>query len=549
MSHSKVEYIRDQTDSVSISDKAQLQQELFNNDDFENYAYLDQPWWKYSHFRWLHFYVFLITLTSTSNGYDGSMLNGFQSLEIWNKHMGNPEGSVLGALSNGTTFGSIISFAVASYLSDKFGRKACIIGGLIVTIIGAILQGASYNYAFFLISRIIIGIGFSVAMCSSPSLIAELSYPSYRATCTACYNTLWYFGAIIAAWVTYGTRNINGANAWRVPSYLQGFLPLVQLSMVWMVPESPRFLISKGKSEQARRILHKYHTGSSEDERAHRLVEFEMREIEAALELEKVYSTTRFIDFVRIPTFRKRLFLIVFTAWIMQLSGNGLVSYYLNKVLDSIGITSATKQLQINGCLMIYNFFISVFAACIVYQFRRRTVFLSCISGMLVTYIIWTALSAINQKRNFEQKSLANGVLAMIFLYYLAYNFGANGLPYLYITEILPYSHRAKGINIFSVCQNIILVYNGFVNAIAMEAIEWKYYIVYCCIIAVELVVVYLFYVETYGYTLEEVAKVFGDDATTTLQVVSSPVDKLAVEHAENAENTSSASSKQVLQV
>ncbi|KAK6461682.1 general substrate transporter [Scheffersomyces coipomensis] len=537
----KVGYIKDQNDSVSITGNIQLQQEFLNSEDVENYLYHDKPWWRHSHFRWLHFYIFIVTITSTSNGYDSSMLNGFQSLSTWNIKMGHPEGSVLGALSNGTTFGAIAAFSIASWLSDKYGRKKCIAGGVSIIIIGAILQGASTNYAFFLCSRIVLGIGFGIATCSSPSLIAELSFPSYRPTCTACYNTLWYFGAILAAWITYGTRNIKGDNAWRVPSYLQGFFSLVQVIFIWMVPESPRFLISKGKVEQARKILHKYHTGSSEDERAHRLVDFEIREIEAALELEKVYSTTRFVDFVKIPTFRKRLFLILFTAWIMQLSGNGLVSYYLNKVLDSIGITSPTRQLEINGCLMIYNFVISVVMACVVYKFKRRTVFLICISGMLTTYIIWTALSAINQKTNFEHKGLANGVLAMIFLYYLSYNFGANGLPYLYITEILPYSHRAKGLNLFQVTQNIILLYNGFVNAIAMEAIEWKYYIVYCCILACELVIVYFTFVETYGHTLEEVAKVFGDDPTTGITFAdnstSSPAEKVEIEHAEHADS------------
>ncbi|KAK6198457.1 general substrate transporter [Scheffersomyces amazonensis] len=531
---------KEQTDSGSISDQIELQQNYLNNDDIQNYIYLDKPWWKYSHFRWLHFYIFLITLTSTNNGYDSSMLNGFQALETWNKHMGYPEGSILGALSNGTTFGVICSFPFASFVSDKFGRKNCIICGSSITIIGAILQGASYNYAFFLISRIILGFGFGISVVSAPNLIAELSYPSYRATCTSCYNALWYFGAIIAAWVTYGTRNIVGAYSWKVPSYLQGFLPLVQVVFFFMVPESPRYLISKGKIEKARHVLHVYHTGADEDERAYRFVEFEIKEIEAALELEKIYSSSRYVDFVSIPSFRKRLFLTFFTAFIMQLSGNGLVSYYLNKVLDSIGITGTKQQLQLNGCLMIYNLVIAIFSASIIYKFKRRTVFLVCITGMLITYIIWTALSAINQKRNFEQKSLANGVLAMIFLYYLAYDFGANGLPYLYVTEILPYSHRAKGMNLFQVFQNIILLYNGFVNPVAMQAIEWKYYIVYCCILAFELVMVYLFYVETFGCTLEEVARVFGDDGTVTLKKFSTPDEKLASEHAENATNVSS---------
>lgn len=152
---------------------------------------------------------------------------------------------------------------------------------------------------------------------------------------------------------------------------------------------------------------------------------------------------------------------------------------------------------------------------------------------MLVFYVIWTILSAINQQRNFEQKSLGNGVIAMIFFYYLAYDIGANGLPFLYITEIMPYSHRAKGMNIFTVSQNIIIIFNGFVNPIAMDAIEWKYYIVYCCILAVEVITVLFTFVETSAYTLEEVAKVFGDDPGQTLIHLSSAPPKPEVGHIE----------------
>ncbi|KAM9930451.1 hypothetical protein OXX80_009390, partial [Metschnikowia pulcherrima] len=126
---------------------------------------------------------------------------------------------------------------------------------------------------------------------------------------------------------------------------------------------------------------------------------------------------------------------------------------------------------------------------------------------------IWTILSALNEQRHFEDKGLANGVLAMIFFYYFFYNVGINGLPFLYITEILPYSHRAKGLNLFQFSQFLTQIYNGYVNPIAMDAISWKYYIVYCCILFVELVIVFFTFPETSGYTLEEVAQVFGDEA------------------------------------
>ncbi|KAK6199617.1 general substrate transporter [Scheffersomyces amazonensis] len=537
-------------ESGSISEKVQLQQQALNDEDINNYLYLEKPWYKYSFFWLLHFYVFLITLTSTNLGYDGSMLNGLQSLEDWNKSMGYPTGSILGALSNGNTFGVLLCFPFASYVSDRFGRKRVIMVGASLNVIGAVLQGASYNYAFFLISRIILGFGFGISTVSAPSLIAEISYPRYRDTCTAIYNSFYYLGAIMAAWITYGTRNISNGYSWKIPSYLQGFLPLVQLLLFFLVPESPRYLLSKGKVDRARKILHKFHTGADEDERAHILIEFEIKQIQSALEMEKLYSSSRYADFFKIPSFRKRLFLTSFTAFLMQLSGNGLVSYYLNKVLDSIGITGTKRQLEINGCLNVYNIVISWAAASVCYRFKRRFMFLTSISGMLVTYIIWTVLSAINQKRNFEQTSLANGVLAMIFLYYLCYDFGLNGLPYLYVTEILPYSHRAKGLNIFQFCQQAFVVYNGFVNPVAMENIEWKYYIVYCCILAVELVLVYFFYVETFGHTLEEVATVFGDDTTAALQAFQQASnEKIATAHVESNSEHSDNSSKQVLQV
>jgi hypothetical protein len=123
----------------------------------------------------------------------------------------------------------------------------------------------------------------------------------------------------------------------------------------------------------------------------------------------------------------------------------------------------------------------------------------------------------------------------MIFFFYLAYNIGANGLPYLYATEILPYNVRTKGLNIFQFTMQIILIYNGFVNPIAMDAIDWKYYIVFCCILVVELTVVYFFYVETSGRTLEEVAEVFGDSIVTRTDNLEYSQKKLSVEHIENA--------------
>lgn len=492
----------------------------------------DKPWYKHPHFRFLYFCVFLITLTSTNNGYDGSMLNGLQSLNVWHKDLGNPTGQTLGALSNGNTFGVILSFVIAPYISDHYGRRIGIFLGQGLCIVGAILQGVSTNYAFFLCSRIVLGLGSGIALVGSPTLISEISYPTHRPTATAFYNTCWYVGSIIAAWVTYGTRVIDDSYAWRIPSYLQGIVPVFQLALFWLSPESPRFYVAKGKHEKAREILTKFHVGDSQDPQALRFIDFEIREIERALELEKLASNSSYMDFIRLPSFRKRLFLCFFTACMMQLSGNGLVSYYLNKVLNSIGITGEKEQLEINGCLNIYNMVIAMVAAAFVGRFKRRLIFLFSITGMLTSFVIWTILSAEASKNDYPT-SLSNGVLAFIFIFYGFYNIAMNGLPYEYITSILPYSHRAKGINIFQLSQMAVIIYNGYVNPIAMDKIEWKYYIVFCAFLAVEFVVVFFFYPETGNKTLEEVSAMFeGNDVHQTIESTDH-IPKSGVEHKE----------------
>lgn len=471
-----------------------------------------RAWWRVPHLLKLSFIIFSLTLSSTTSGYDGSVINCLQSLEHWEIAMGHPSGAVLGHLSNGVNYGCIIGVLVAPFLCDRFGRKWVVMLGSFIAVIGAVIQGASTEYNLFLVARIILGIGACLSAVAAPILISEVAYPTHREASTFAYNVCWYLGAIIASWTSYGTRHINDNYQWKIPSYVQGLLPFLQLCCVFIIPESPRYLVKKGKIEQADKILKKLHVGNSEHPQDLALIQFELSEIEAAIAAEQEQKNTSYTDFVKLKRFRKRLFLLVFVGIMMQLSGNGLVSYYLAQVLDSIGITTTTKQLQINGCLMIYNFVICLCLTNLCTRFRRRTMFLWGCAGMLVSYVIWTILSALNEENDFKNKGLARGVLAFIFLYYLAYDTALNGMPYLYLTEILPYSHRAKGMNIFMFVVYAVLIYNGYVNTIAMSAISWKYYIVYCCIIAVELVVVYFYFPETSGYTLEEVGQVFGDE-------------------------------------
>lgn len=470
------------------------------------------PWYKKRHLVLLNLLIIIPYFSSTTNGYDGSMLNGLQSMDQWQTFFNTPTGSRLGSLSNGVVFGQILAFPIAPWLCDHTGRRFPIFIGSLLLVIGAALQCAAQNYAMFLAARMVIGFGGLIAVEASPMFIAELAYPTHRAVLTGYYNNLWYLGSLLAAWVTYGTYFMGPGEswAWRIPSLLQGFFPLLQVFFVYLMPESPRYLVQKDRHEEARKVLVKYHAGGDESSP---LVDFEMKEIVAHIESAKISSSTNYREFLNGKGNRHRLFIIIFVPCMMQLSGNGLTSYYLHLILNSIGLTSAPQQLRINGGLNVFNFFISIILASFIDLLGRRRLFLYSTVGMLVTYIVWTILSAINQQQNFVNGSLGTGVVAMIFLYNAAYNAGLNGVPWVYVTEVLPTHLRAKGTNIMQIAGTCCLIFNGYANPVAMEAITWKYYIVYIVIIAIEIVVVWFFFPETKGRTLEEIAVIFDGEA------------------------------------
>jgi sugar porter (SP) family MFS transporter len=469
-------------------------------------------WIKVPFLRKLNALLFISMLASTNNGYDGSMLNGLQSMETWRDYFNHPTGQHLGTLSNGMLFGGIACYPIAPWVCDTFGRRFPIAMGCVLIIIGSTIQACAQNYAMFLGGRMVLGFGSGFCTAGAPLLLSETSYPEHRFILTAIYNTLNPFGAMLAAWLTLGTSFINSSSwSWRTPCLFQGFLPLVMLTMVYFVPESPRYLIYKERYSEARKLLVEYHAGGDE---ASVLVDFEMAEISTAIELEKIAREYSYLDFFKTKGNRYRLFLLVMVAANTQLSGNALISYYLNLVLDSIGIVGTHPQLYVNAGLQIYSFVLDIIFACFVERAGRRKMFLFSFSGMLTTFIIWTVLSALGQQETpqFFNKNLSNGVLAMIFICSMFYGSALQGLPFLYFTEILPYQLRAKGLNVAQVTMTICSVFNGYVNPIALEKIDWHYYIVWCCVLACFLTIAYFFYPETRGRSLETVREVFGED-------------------------------------
>lgn len=192
----------------------------------------------------------------------------------------------------------------------------------------------------------------------------------------------------------------------------------MMLAVVWWIPESPRYYVSKDQPEKGLEILAYYHAdGDPTDE----IVQLEFTEITTAIAMEKnAHHSSSYLDFLRTPGNRKRLLIIITMGLFAQWSGNGLVSYYLNLIMDSIGIKDANRQLLINGALTSFNLATNLFFSFFVDKWGRRPIMLVSSAGMLVAFVVWTALSARYDAH--ASSGLGSGVLGMIFIYYLFYN-------------------------------------------------------------------------------------------------------------------------------
>lgn len=185
---------------------------------------------------------------------------------------------------------------------------------------------------------------------------------------------------MIAAWATFGTRNYEGSWAWRVPSLLQVLLPLVGIPGLIMIPESPRWLVSVDRIDEARKNLADLHADG--DIRSP-LIEFEMAEIQQTIQAEKeAEQYSAWADLWATPGNRHRLFISISLGTFAQWSGNGVVSYYLSIILNSVGITSVDDQTLISACLQIWNLIWAVTAAMLVDRLGRRMLFMTSVSRL-----------------------------------------------------------------------------------------------------------------------------------------------------------------------
>ncbi|KAH7121681.1 sugar transporter [Dactylonectria macrodidyma] len=419
----------------------------------------------------LSFSLVSMVMFGSAVGYDGSMSGGLLALSQWTGFMDNPAGSWLGFINAIYWVAFGIGIPVAGWAANRYGRKFTVYMSFIPLIIGTVLETAAPSPAVWIVGRTFLGFPSAIFGNVVPLIVAECAYPSQRGVLTSLYFTGFYIGATVAAWATFGVRNFLDSWSWRTICVLQLLCPLLGLPGLFLCPESPRWLVSKGRTEEARTMLINTHGGGTYDQ----VVEEEMTEIETALAQEALVEGGGYSQmFSTKPNLHRTaitLTLGIFSQWI----GNGVVSYYLPLILNTAGVTSVTDQTLISGCLQIWNWIFAVAGASAVERFGRRKLFLLSFVIMFLSYIVITSCSG---------------------------SFAETGTKAVGTAVVPSYLFTLRA----TISQ---FIFNTFVNPIALEAIGWKYYIAFAVLLLVYGIIVFFIFPETRGYSLEQITLIF----------------------------------------
>ncbi|KAJ0365525.1 hypothetical protein COL154_004380 [Colletotrichum chrysophilum] len=175
-------------------------------------------------------------------------------------------------------------------------------------------------------------LGFGSSFNGAGLLIAEIAHPQHRAKISAIVNCMYGVGSTFCAWLALGTIKISTEWSWRSLTILQAFPGLLVLSLIWWIPESPRWLIAKERYEEAEQMLAKYHGNG---DRTNETVAFEFREMKQTLALEFQHGrSSSYLDFARYAGNRYRVVILISLAMVSQYSGTNLFSNYANKIYE-----------------------------------------------------------------------------------------------------------------------------------------------------------------------------------------------------------------------
>lgn len=394
----------------------------------------------------------LITIVATTDfllfGYDQGVMSGIISAPAFTKAFPQVDG-------DSTYEGFVVSiYAVGCFLGacfiflfgDKLGRRSSIFLGASVMIVGVIIQIAAIPIgggatAQFIIGRCITGIGNGINTSTIPTYQAECCKAKNRGKVICVEGSMVAIGTLIAYWIDYGCTYGPDDFTWRFPIAFQCVFAMIVLVLMINLPESPRWLLTHHREEEAATILAGLNGLTRDDPEV--LVQMGVIKdaIRAAGGGGKVPTKTLFTNGK--SQHLRRMLLGASSQFMQQLSGCNAVIYYFPILCQNALGTDHNLALLLGGVNMVVYAIFATTSWFLIERVGRRKLFLIGTVGQCLSMILTFACLIP------DTPSAAKGAAVGLFTY-IAF-FGATWLPlpWLYPAEINPLKTRAKA-NAFS---------------------------------------------------------------------------------------------------
>ena len=330
-------------------------------------------------------------------------------------------GAVLGALGSGR-------------ITDIVGRKKVIITTSIIFAVGSILTGAAPSMMFLALSRVILGLAIGISSFAVPLYISEISPTKFRGALVSSFQLMITIGIVASYFSDLAFADEANPFSWRWMFYVGVFPAAILLTGMLFVPETPRFLISKGKEDEGRKVLEKV-----EDPE---LVETAVKQIKE--ELDKEQESIGFKELLS-KNWRVPLTIAIGIMFIQQFVGINTVIYYAPTLFLIAGFEGARAAITATVAVGLVNVGSTILSMFLIDKLGRRKLYFIGVTGIMITLATLAAFFFFKDSLGDNLKWVTVGTV-LVYILFFAISLGPLG--WLIISEIFPLKIRGVGMSI-----------------------------------------------------------------------------------------------------
>ena len=468
-------------------------------------------------YTWYNLRVILVlTLGSLTFGYGFSVISntlgqpGF--IDYFNlAHRASYTNAITGTINGLYCAGAAFGALTVGWMCEARGRKQTLYLASAVNIVGGALETGSVNIAMFLVSRFISGWGIGMMVVLIPVYQSEISPPNARGFLVGQHGTWIVLGYAIAGWVGAGTYySSNLAFQWRFPIALTCLPPLTLALCAPWIPESPRWLLSRDRREEAWTIVKRLHVGDENDDASLMYAREEFYQMAQQVQHDTAaWKAGGWKQMWTRPSYFKRFWMGFFIQYAAQSTGAQVIYVYIISLYQNLGLTGGVP-LIIGAAYVTVATISNFIGALLLDKVGRKPLLIAGLTGCMLSVSLETAMIA-SYAGTTNQAGLSMGVF-FSFCFISFYGGGIDVVGYVYCSEIFPTHIRPQGVAWSLVGTFLSTLVYVEAAPTALAHIKWRYYIIFICLTLVNIVVFSFWCPETKGLSLEEINGKFGDE-------------------------------------